>query len=71
MTPLFLALLSCAPSASSAPGASQMTETDPLAGAVQPGDVVASVTPLAGEAVTLPDPGGRYVILELIRSADW
>ncbi|MFT4625692.1 MAG: hypothetical protein ACI8PZ_004363 [Myxococcota bacterium] len=26
---------------------------------------------LAGEPVPIPDPAGRHVVLELIRSADW
>lgn len=53
------------------PAAPSSASQDPLAEAIAPGDTVASIAPLAGEAVTLPDPEGRYVIMELIRSADW
>ena len=30
-----------------------------------------ALTALGGEAVALPDPQGRYAVLELVRSVDW
>ncbi len=43
-----------------------------LAGVPTPGQpFAAELTTTDGEAITLPDPSGRVVVLELIRSADW
>lgn len=41
--------------------------------ALRPGGVMPAweATDLAGEPVRVPDPAGGYVVLELIRSADW
>ena len=48
------------------------TPGDDMPTAIQPGQPVAlSLETWDGVAVTVPDPQGRYVVLELIRSADW
>ena len=46
---------------------------DRLDGALAPGASLGPITfaALDGASITVPDPDGRYVVLELIRSADW
>ncbi|MCO4770965.1 MAG: hypothetical protein KDA24_13105 [Deltaproteobacteria bacterium] len=46
---------------------------DTLEGALTPGETIPAVsfTTLDGRTVQVPDPSGGYVVLELIRSADW
>jgi hypothetical protein len=63
------ALLACS---SDSDKAVQHTPGDDLPAAIQPGQPISlSLSTWDGAAVTVPDPGGRYVVLELIRSADW
>ncbi len=43
-----------------------------LEGAPTPGQPFATeLVSIDGETITVPDPDGRVVVLELIRSADW
>jgi hypothetical protein len=45
---------------------------DALEGAPRPGEAFeATLTSIDGESIGVPDPDGRVVVLELIRSADW
>lgn len=45
---------------------------DQLDAAPAPGDSFeAAFTTVEGEAIAVPDPGGKVVVIELIRSADW
>jgi hypothetical protein len=45
---------------------------DALEGAPRPGEAFATtLTSIEGERIAVPDPEGRVVVLELIRSADW
>lgn len=46
----------------------QPVETGPRSGETFEG---LELRMLDGATVSVPDPGGHYVILELIRSADW
>lgn len=67
LVPLFaaVALVACAASSGSA--------GDEAPGAVVAGAAFAPIAlpTLAGAEARVPDPTGNYVVLELIRSADW
>ena len=55
------------------PGFVPEVRGDRLDGALTPGTSLDphTFTTVHGASVTVPDPDGRYVVLELIRSADW
>ena len=53
-------------------GTEPMAVGSQLEGTPQPGSAISiELTSIDGEAIGVPDPRGRAVVLELIRSAEW